>query len=110
MITQGQLLALMRNRNLSSLMFQDDPESDAEFLGGWPTFRRRRTPKDPSRFPKVPSDAGLELMRSGVFGANDHNYNRRVKKHIARRLLDRELGLGERDDRRRNNDLIAQVR
>lgn len=108
LITQGQLLALLRNRDLSNVLFQDDPESDAEFLADWPR-RRRRTPKDPNRFPKVPSDAGTDLMRSGVFGANDHNYNRRVKKNLARRMLDRELGLGDRHDRSQNNDMIIQV-
>ena len=97
----------MRNRDLSNVLFQDDPEGDAEFLAEWPR-RRRRTPKDPNRFPKVPSEQGLKLMRSGVFGAND--YNRRAKKHLARRMLERELATGSLDDRKRNNDLITQVR
>lgn len=108
LITQGQLLALMRNRGLSNVLFQDDAESDAEFLGDW-RRRRRRTPKDPNRFPKVPSDEGLKLMRSGVFGANDYSFERGNKKPLIRRMLERELALGNREDWRRNNDLITQV-
>lgn len=50
-------------------------------------------------------------MFSGQFGTNniEMNYNRRMNKSIQRRLLERELGLGSYDDRRRNNDLITQV-
>lgn len=95
----------MRNRELTNVLFQDDPDSDMEFLQ-WP-LGRRPTPKDPNRFPKVPSEEGIKLMRSGVFGANDYNF--RSKKRLATRMLERELALGNREDRIRNNALIAQV-
>lgn len=105
LLTRAQLVALMRDPDLTSVLFQDDPDSDAEFLQ-WP-LQRRRTPKDPGRFPKIPSENGLKLMRSGVFGANDHDLHR--KKHLAQRMLNRELAIGNHDDRRRNNALITQV-
>ncbi|KAM0417361.1 hypothetical protein ACHAPT_012595 [Fusarium lateritium] len=104
LLTRGQLVALMRNRDLTNVLFQDDPESDMEFLQ-WP-LGRPRTPKDPNRFPKVPSEEGIKLMRSGVFGANDYNF--RFKKRFATRMLERELALGNREDRLRNNALITQ--
>ncbi|KAH8659573.1 WD40-repeat-containing domain protein [Ilyonectria robusta] len=105
-LTRGQLLALMRNPELTNVLFQDDIESDAEFLQ-WPPRRHRpRTPKDPNRFPKVPSEEGIKLMRSGAFGAND--YNMRAKKHLAQRMLDSELAIGNQGERKRNRDLVAQ--
>lgn len=106
MLTRGQLLALMRNPNLTNVLFQDDPESDAEFLQ-WP-MQSRRTPKDPNRFPKIPSEEGIKLMRSGVFGSNDYNW-RRSRKRIGQRMLEREMGLGDREERKRNIDLVTQV-
>jgi hypothetical protein len=95
----------MQNPDLTSVLFQDNPGDDEEFLH-WP-YRRRRTPKDPNRFPKIPSEQGMKLMRSGVFGANDYNF--RAKKRLATRMLERELALGNREDRARNNALINQV-
>lgn len=47
-------------------------------------------------------------MASGAFGSNNMASERRLKKHVARRLLDRELGLGSYDTRRQNNNLIDQ--
>ncbi|KAL6698487.1 WD40-repeat-containing domain protein [Trichoderma pleuroticola] len=63
-------------------------------------------PKDPNRFPKVPSAEGRKLMESGVFGLSDTDL--RTKKRIARRLLDREIGLGDRMARKRTNGALAQ--
>jgi DDB1- and CUL4-associated factor 11 len=96
----------MQSPDLTSVLFQDNPGDDAEFLNNWP-FNRRRTPKDPNRFPKVPSEQGMKLMRSGAFGAN--NYNFRARRPLATRMLERELALGNREDRIRNNALINQA-
>lgn len=46
-------------------------------------------------------------MASGVFGVGDTDLP--SKKTIARRLLERELGLGDRVWRKRNNGILAQV-
>ncbi|KAM0249618.1 hypothetical protein ACHAP5_002744 [Fusarium lateritium] len=104
LLTRRQLVALMQSPDLTSVLFQDNPGDDEEFLH-WP-YRRRRTPKDPNRFPKIPSEQGMKLMRSGVFGANDYNF--KAKKRLATRMLERELALGNREDRSRNNALINQ--
>jgi WD repeat-containing protein 23 len=69
--------------------------------------RQSREPKDPNRFPKVPSPEGRKLMQSGVFGSNDNDL--RPKKQIARRILEREIGLGDRMQRKRDNGVLAQV-
>lgn len=96
----------MRDPELTNVLFQtDQDDDDTEFLQ-WP-LRRRRAPKDPNRFPKIPSEEGLKLMRSGVFGSNDYEIAR--TKHLARRMLDRELAGGTCDDRIRNNALVNQV-
>lgn len=65
---------------------------------------------DPNRFPKVPSEAGRELMDSGLFGTNPSASEPRAKKALARRILDRELGISNPSESRRNNKLIVQVR
>ncbi|RFU74584.1 wd repeat [Trichoderma arundinaceum] len=66
-------------------------------------------PKDPNRFPKVPSEEGEKLMWSGVFGNTDYELRPKEQKQIARRLLDRELGLGDRLQRNRNHGVLAQA-
>lgn len=85
----------------------DDDEDDDEFAWG---PRRSRQPLDPNRFPKVPSERGTELMHSGTFGASEVGSTLRSKKRIARRLLDRELGLGDAARRRVNQGMMTQVR
>lgn len=98
-------MALLRNRDLTNVLFSDNADEEG-FLSHW-GLRSRRQPKDPNRFPKVPSEEGLKLMRAGAFGAND--YDLHTQKHMARRMLERELGDGTREERRRNSDLVTQV-
>ncbi|KAH7157883.1 WD40-repeat-containing domain protein [Dactylonectria estremocensis] len=105
MLTRGQLVALMRNPELTNVLFQEDADDDAAFLGWERTFRRR-TPKDPNRFPKVPSEEGTKLMRSGAFGAND--YNVRTSQNLSQRMLEGEMAIGGRGERNRNRDLATQ--
>lgn len=99
-------MALLRNRNLANILGDENADDDGGFLSHW-GLRRRRQPKDPNRFPKVPSEEGLKLLRAGAFGSND--YELHTQKHIARRMLERELGVGDREERRRNGDLVTQV-
>lgn len=98
-------MALLQHRDLSHVLFNSE-DDELGFQSLWGS-RRNRQPKDPNRFPKVPSDEGTKLMRSGAFGANDYDIH--VKKRICRRMLDRELGLGDREQRKRNNDIVMQV-
>lgn len=104
-LSRAQLLALISNRNVGELLDDDDEDDDYIGMRGL-RRRRRRSPLDPDRFPKVPSEAGTELMHSGMFGANDFRVNKR--KELAGRILDRELGIYDRSHRQRNQDLMAQ--
>ncbi|PNY23576.1 LEC14B protein [Tolypocladium capitatum] len=104
LLTRGQLVALLRHQDFSNALFNNVADEDG-FISTW-AARRSRQPKDPNRFPKVPSEEGTQLMRSGAFGAND--YDLRAKKRISRRMLERELGLGDREQRGRNNDIVTQ--
>lgn len=91
-------------------MFDEGDEDDPEgFFGRWGR-RRRRPAKDPNRFPKVPSEQGTKLMRSGAFGSNEDNmFPEKQYTPMARRMLERELGIGNREERRRNGNIITQV-
>ncbi|RCI09804.1 hypothetical protein L249_3891 [Ophiocordyceps polyrhachis-furcata BCC 54312] len=100
LLTRGQLMALLRHRNFSHALFNGADEADVRIWGG----RAYRNPhKDPNRFPKVPSDEGRKLMRDGTFGANNID-----SKTLARRMLERELALGDGEQRRQNNDIVTQ--
>ncbi len=48
-------------------------------------------------------------MESGLFGALDNREPLTNRKRLARRLLDRELGLGDHAGRKLNQDLMVQV-
>ncbi|KAI2632802.1 WD40-repeat-containing domain protein [Xylaria nigripes] len=104
--SQREILNLLRSHNLGILLNADDDESD-NFSHGY-RLRRRRRDIDLAKFPKVPSDQGRDLMSTGTFGTSDISPPLRKKKHLARRILDRELGLGDRSYRRMNQGVMAQ--
>ena len=112
-------MALLRGSDLTQILMQADGEDEDDT---WENARRaRRRALDPNRFPKVPSDKGRELMDSGVFGhpsetpaaaggrGKDKGANVSHRKAVARRVLDRELGIGDGAFRRMNQALMAQV-
>ncbi|TGJ79946.1 hypothetical protein E0Z10_g8815 [Xylaria hypoxylon] len=88
LVSQRELLNLLRGRNLGILLNGDEDDGDDD---NWDQRLRRRRPLDPNRFPKVPSQKGRELMNSGTFGANDVSSSLKRRKQLARRILDREL-------------------
>lgn len=90
-LNRTQIIALLRSHDLGQIIFDDDESPP---------------PADPNRFPKVPSDEGRQLMESGLFGALDTRDHDR--KRIARRILDRELGVGDNAWRKTNKELMAQ--
>ncbi|KAI1460071.1 WD40 repeat-like protein [Annulohypoxylon moriforme] len=106
LLSRRQVLDFLRRSNLGHLVFgeDDDDEEDDPRFG----YRRRRRELDPDRFPKVPSDKGRELMDSGTFGVNDIYTPILSKKQLARRVLDRELGIGNRSSRQINQGMMAQ--
>ncbi|KAI0540395.1 WD40-repeat-containing domain protein [Xylaria digitata] len=113
LLSRGELLSLIRNRNVSSLLHGDEDDEDGGhdddiYEGHFGRRMRRRRHLDPNRFPKVPSEKGIELMNSGTFGAHDISSPLKKKKQLARRILNRELGIGDRSYRRMTQGVIAQ--
>lgn len=103
-LSQAQVITLLRNSNLGHLIFSND-DDDEDMQWG----RRRRRPLDPDRFPKYPSEEGQELMNSGKFGGTELLAKPlRTKKRLARRILDRELGVGGPAYRRVNQSMMKQ--
>jgi len=117
-----QVMRLLANSEIGRLFhfarddndWEDLDEDDDDLQN--PIFRRRRRRQrpDPDRFPKIPSDNGMELMNSGTFGSNevqiiDSGASRKKKKNLARRILDRELAAEGYAQQRVNQRLMAQV-
>ncbi|KAL4912389.1 WD40-repeat-containing domain protein [Aspergillus aurantiobrunneus] len=72
--------------------YDDDEEEEYGILGLGRRVPRRR---GPPQYPKVPSDEGMKLMRSGIFGADPTYVDERMKrkKSLAGKIMWRELGL-----------------
>ncbi len=98
MLTRAEYLALIRNPEMGSVVF--DTHDEETMLG--PPWRS----VDPSEYEKVPSDEGTKLMNSGRFGTSSRGFS--AKKQLARRILDRELGVYEPRERLANQNLMAQ--
>lgn len=99
--------------NLPGEEEDDDEEDDIDYFP--PAFRRRnqgRWPKERASFPKVPSDAGTELMSEGHFGTDQYYIDRLKKRKMAfaTNLMWRELGVDSHGVRRRADQSITQVR
>ena len=88
----------------------DDDGIDAGYDGSG-VRRKRRSKRAKVKFPAVPSEEGRSLMESGTFGSNEYYKDMLKKKKpgVARRLMDRELGINP-GQTRRTNRLISQVR
>jgi len=107
-------MRLLRNSDIARLLqITVGPEEDDEDDGYARIRLRRRGRADPARFPKIPSENGLELMNSGQFGSNETENTREgeilVKKKLARRILDRELATDSFSQQQLNQKLMAQV-
>lgn len=111
--TRRRVLRLLQNSEIGRI-FRFAPDDDEEEDDRW--LRRRQRP-DPNRFPKVPSDAGTELMNSGLFGTNPtqavtsrDKVSLGKKKKLAWRIMERELAVGNSATEKLNNRRLAQVR
>jgi len=115
-----QVMRLLANSEIGRLFHFTEDDSDLEddddedFQNPIFRRRRRRTRPDPDRFPKVPSENGMELMNSGIFGSNEVQTDEsgnisKKKKKLARRILDRELATEGYAQQRVNRRLMAQV-
>lgn len=83
-----------------------DDVDDGSGHFGYASRRPRR-----EQFPKVPNEAGRELMGSGDFGSNSHYVDelKKRKKALATRLMWRELGIDVNGPRTRATQSISQV-
>lgn len=105
LLSRDQLLYLLRHDMLLGDL-RNSRQMSADEFEEWVESRR----PDPNRFPKVPSEAGRELMDSGQFGVSAPAPDRGSRKAFARRVLDRELGISNPAESRRNHKLLLQVR
>lgn len=106
LLASGQFGRLF-NLTQAGVIADEDDDDDS------PYRRRMRRRPDPNRFPKVPSDNGIELMNSGIFGLNEAHKDQagdlHSRKRLARRILDRELATPDHVHQRLNHRLMAQV-
>ncbi|PMD57470.1 WD40 repeat-like protein [Hyaloscypha bicolor E] len=113
--TRRRVLRLLQNSEIGRI-FRFAPDDDEDEDLDWnPRWARRRQKPDPNRFPKVPSDAGTELMNSGLFGANPaqvvtsrDKMSLGKKKKLAWRIMERELAVGNSATEKLNNRVLAQ--
>ncbi|KAK5164350.1 uncharacterized protein LTR77_010046 [Saxophila tyrrhenica] len=100
---------------------QDDDDDDEDAYRGYGARRSRRARRTfvGERYPKIPSEEGKKLMDSGTFGTNDHcdhtacglpfsDTHMRKRKKLARRMLDREMGVENRGRARALGALASQ--
>lgn len=104
---------LHSNGWVSTLGAEEDAEEDEDedYLGA---FRHRLMPKrhaGPVQWPKIPSDAGVELMGEGRFGTDQYYVDRlkQRKKVLATNLMWRELGVDVYGVQKRAHQAISQV-
>jgi len=103
-------LLLSRYRIVQPGIRDDDDDNDETGLGAFSRRRRRRPRPSGDRFPKVPSEAGRELMDSGLYGSRDSHVDIRRKRRrtVSERLMWRRLGVDARSSMKKQNRLLAQ--
>lgn len=107
-ITSNGLYPFFQNRRGVNLDEEDDDDDDDIVFD----YRRRPARRGGSdQFPKVPSEAGMELMGSGDFGRNSHYVDdlKKRKKAFATKLMWRELGIDTNGLLGKASQSISQV-
>lgn len=105
-ISPAGLRQILHTHGLGTAPLDEDDDEDYGFFG----FRKRREGRGSDEIPKVPSDAGTELMGSGDFGNNPNYIDelKQRKKALTTKLMWRELGIDVSGVRRRPQS-ISQV-
>lgn len=90
---------------------EDDDDYDDGYISAFRHRLRARRGRGTDQFPKVPSDAGTQLMKDGDFGTDDYYIDRlkQRKKILATSLMWRELGIDPHGVRKRADQAISQV-
>ncbi|KAM0718093.1 hypothetical protein Q7P37_006425 [Cladosporium fusiforme] len=98
---------------------EEADDDDGEFVPFGRNHRRRARGFTGDRYPKIPSEEGQKLMGSGKFGACDRcdhtscgqpfeQNTQNKRRRLARRMFDRELGVGSRGRARVLGSLASQ--
>lgn len=109
MLAPGGLRSVLHSHGWHTAQIGSDDSSDEDDFG---SLRYRKWQSRNTEPPKIPSDAGTELMGSGDFGENSHYVDelRQRKKALETKLMWRELGLDEAGPKGRTTRSISQVR
>ncbi|KAL1870033.1 hypothetical protein Plec18167_007551 [Paecilomyces lecythidis] len=107
----GGLRRILQSHGLLGHGLDDDDDDDEYGVHyGFGRRRRRRHVAPEDLYPKVPSDAGRELMMSGHYGNNPDYVDdlKKRKRRLATRLMWRELGIETGRAQRRTTQSIFQ--
>lgn len=105
-VSAARIVNVMSYHGLRPFFRHGRISDDVDDGSGYASRRPRR-----EQFPKVPNEAGRELMGSGDFGNNSHYVDelKKRKKALATRLMWRELGIDVNGPRTRPTQSISQV-
>lgn len=101
-VSAARLLNLLASNGLRHILHYNGwrggtlgDEDDDDEVFGFLRYSRRSRRSGAENLPKVPSDEGTELMRSGDFGENPSYVDmlRKRKKTLAAKIMWRELGV-----------------
>lgn len=90
--------------------FDGDDDGEEDEYGILGLGRRVPRRRGPPQYPKIPSDEGIKLMRSGKFGTEPSYVDERMKrkKSLAEKVMWRELGVDGQGLQRTRVSSIAQ--
>ncbi|KAK1144877.1 hypothetical protein N8T08_004890 [Aspergillus melleus] len=88
----------------------DDDDEDEDPFQGLFRYRRQSRRANNAQLPKVPSDEGTKLMRTGDFGSNTHYVDelKKRKRTLATKMMWRELGIDVSGGPKREVQSISQ--
>lgn len=101
-VSAARLLNLLASNGLRHILHYNGwrggtlgDEDDDDEVFGFLRYSRKSRRSGAENLPKVPSDEGTELMRSGDFGENPSYVDmlRKRKKTLAAKIMWRELGV-----------------
>lgn len=119
-MSAARLLNLLASNGLRHILSYDgwpagagdeDDDDDEDPYQGFFRYRRQPRRANNAQFPKVPSEEGTRLMRTGNFGSDSHYVDelKKRKRTLATRMMWRELGIDVSGGPKREVQSISQV-